>query len=118
MSERYIINGVQLRMLIALPEKQRKELVERIIDKQFIGNSQDVKFRTGLALERDKTVVSSHPDTQSPKEQTKPLKAQREGLRPEEVNVMATSQDKTAPEDTKTLRQDPFQDAVRWYVER
>jgi len=38
-SERYWITGVQLGLLQAMPdEKDRKELVMKIIDKQFVGN--------------------------------------------------------------------------------
>ena len=39
MSERYWITGVQLGMLQAIPdEKERKKMVEEIVDKQFIGD--------------------------------------------------------------------------------
>lgn len=37
MSERYWITGVQLGMLQELPKNERKKLVEKIIDDQFIG---------------------------------------------------------------------------------
>lgn len=41
-SERYIITGVQLGLLYVEPnEKKRKKLVDEIIDKQFIGNSEN-----------------------------------------------------------------------------
>ena len=40
MSERYLVTGAQLGMLIALPtEKRRTEIVQEIIDKQFLDNS-------------------------------------------------------------------------------
>jgi len=39
MSERYLITGVQLGMLCALDKKDRCKLVDEILDKQFIGNS-------------------------------------------------------------------------------
>lgn len=38
MGEKYWASGVQLGMLIAGNEKERERLVNRIIDKQFIGN--------------------------------------------------------------------------------
>lgn len=38
--ERYLINGVQLGMLIAINDSEkRKKVVDEIIDKQFVGNS-------------------------------------------------------------------------------
>lgn len=41
MGERYFITGVQLGMLIAIPDKEeRKKIVDEIIDKQFIGNTE------------------------------------------------------------------------------
>ena len=44
MGERYWITGVQLGMLQELPEKElRSKLVEKIIDKQFIGNTNTLK---------------------------------------------------------------------------
>ena len=40
MSERYLVSGAQLGTLLALEEKeQRQKIVDEIIDKQFIGNS-------------------------------------------------------------------------------
>ena len=50
MSERYWITGAQLGCLAAFPEKiERKELVKKIINKQFIGNCENLeeqkKFR-------------------------------------------------------------------------
>lgn len=40
MSERYILTGVQLAMLSEIDDRsRRKEIMEEIIDKQFIGNS-------------------------------------------------------------------------------
>ena len=44
MSERYWITGVQLGLLIVSPERQgRSKIVDEIIDKQFIGNREDLK---------------------------------------------------------------------------
>jgi hypothetical protein len=45
MGERYLVTGVQLGMLIALPtQADREELVNNIIDNQHIGSSEeDVK---------------------------------------------------------------------------
>jgi|APFre7841882654_1041346.scaffolds.fasta_scaffold555652_1 hypothetical protein len=40
MSERYLVTGVDLAMLITELEKnKRQKIVDEIIDKQFIGNS-------------------------------------------------------------------------------
>lgn len=40
MGERYLVSGVQLGLLIATPNEQsRKELVDTIIDKQFVGKT-------------------------------------------------------------------------------
>ena len=42
MSDRYWITGVQLGVLITIPShKQRQDLVNEIVDKQFIGNSNE-----------------------------------------------------------------------------
>ena len=38
MSERYWVTGVELGLLVATDEVTRKALVDKIIDKQFIGN--------------------------------------------------------------------------------
>jgi len=47
MGERYWISGVQLGMLIAIPnEEERKKVVDEIIDKQFIGNTETYKKLT------------------------------------------------------------------------
>jgi len=44
MSERYWITGVQLGCLEALDnEETRKKLVDEIIDKQFIGDKEDLQ---------------------------------------------------------------------------
>lgn len=47
MGERYWITGVQLGMLIAFADikepKETKRLIHNIIDKQFIGNTNDLK---------------------------------------------------------------------------
>ncbi len=45
MAGRYMVTGVQLGMLIALSEQSdRQELVDKIVDKQFVGNSnRDIK---------------------------------------------------------------------------
>ena len=41
MSEKYWITGVQLGILQAIPdEKERKEIVDGIVDKQFIGDNE------------------------------------------------------------------------------
>jgi len=46
MSERYWITGVQLGLLQVIPEeKNRKELVDEIIDKQFMGDEWSVKSK-------------------------------------------------------------------------
>lgn len=40
MSERYLVTGAQLGILIASSEQEkRQEIVDEIIDKQFVGNS-------------------------------------------------------------------------------
>lgn len=40
MSERYLVSGVNLAMLITeLERNKRQKIVDEIIDKQFIGNS-------------------------------------------------------------------------------
>jgi mannose/fructose-specific phosphotransferase system component IIA len=40
MGERYWISGVQLGMLIVLStERERKKMVDEIIEKQFVGNT-------------------------------------------------------------------------------
>ena len=42
MSERYWIKGTQLGLLIAMESKeQRQKLVDKIVDKQFIGNRKE-----------------------------------------------------------------------------
>ena len=44
MSERYWITGVQLGWLVAVPDaKRRKDFVEDIIEKQFIGTKEDLE---------------------------------------------------------------------------
>ena len=44
MSERYWITGVQLGWLIAVPDsKRRKDFVDDIIEKQFIGTKEDLE---------------------------------------------------------------------------
>ncbi len=43
MSERYTITGVQLGMLTAIPNKEeRQKVVDEIVDKQFVGNVNDL----------------------------------------------------------------------------
>lgn len=37
MGGRYLVTGVQLGMLVALDKKERLDLVEKIIDEQFVG---------------------------------------------------------------------------------
>ena len=40
MGERYLVTGVQLGMLtVSSKESDRKKLIDEIIDKQFVGNS-------------------------------------------------------------------------------
>jgi len=41
MSERYVLSGVQLGLLIELDKESRKKLINEIIDRQFIGNSKN-----------------------------------------------------------------------------
>jgi len=41
MGERYLITGVQLGMLIEILKKQRQKTIEKIIDEQFIGESEN-----------------------------------------------------------------------------
>jgi hypothetical protein len=64
-SERYVISGTQLGMLIALSDKsERKKLVDEIIDKQFIGNS-DKKIMvnvTDLSDVLSKQKLLTNPD--------------------------------------------------------
>ena len=59
MSERYFITGVQLGLLEILnSEKERKTIIDNIIDKQFIGNqSPQTKEGTlhGKSLQKDRT---------------------------------------------------------------
>jgi hypothetical protein len=48
MSERYFVTGVQLGLLIALPnQEERQKLVDEIIDKQFLGDKEsfEKKFK-------------------------------------------------------------------------
>jgi hypothetical protein len=41
MGERYLVTGVQLGMLVALPKDKRQKLIDEIIEKQFVGNSDE-----------------------------------------------------------------------------
>jgi hypothetical protein len=56
MAGRYLVTGVQLGMLKVIPLEEKNELINSIIDNQFIGNSkepidEDVKtFTTSLSL--------------------------------------------------------------------
>ena len=51
MSERYLVTGIQLGLLIATKSKQaRKEIVDVIVDRQFIGNSDDIVTSDALKL--------------------------------------------------------------------
>ena len=51
MGGRYWITGVQLGMLIVSPERQgRSKIVDAIIDKQFIGDKEDLKKMENRAL--------------------------------------------------------------------
>ena len=55
MSERYWITGVQLGILIALEnEMGRSNLVDNIVDKQFIGNKEDLHKLLGGKKKRRK----------------------------------------------------------------
>jgi len=43
MSERYLVTGVQLAMIQALPmEQERKNLIDEIVEKQWIANSVNI----------------------------------------------------------------------------
>jgi hypothetical protein len=43
MSERYWITGVQLGILQVLSNEKGKELIDEIVDNQFIGNKKDLE---------------------------------------------------------------------------
>ena len=46
MGSRYKITGVQLGMLVALPDqKDRQELVDKICDEQYLGTAEEVDPR-------------------------------------------------------------------------
>lgn len=51
MGERYLVTGVQLGLLIAiLDEQERKKLVDVIVDKQFIGNTDNINIADNVKL--------------------------------------------------------------------
>lgn len=56
MSERYLVTGAQLALLQELESKiERKQLIDEIVDKQFVGNSE-------LSIVKDvKNVVLEKP---------------------------------------------------------
>lgn len=47
MGERYYITGVQLGVLVALPDKKdRKRIACEIIEKQYLGNTKSIKKKS------------------------------------------------------------------------
>jgi hypothetical protein len=68
MSERYLVTGAQLGILLALEDKtERKEVIDEIIEKQFVGNSEltvivdarNIKLRKPLVIRHS---IKDFPD--------------------------------------------------------